>query len=140
MKYERYRASVSAMSPLQRRYLAEMAKGAQVICHSVTGGKYEAWREVGDDFRLMRTAKGLDLAGMSSLRTLFPMVVSDKNEKYDYEFLCLPGEFREAANELLTLTMPVPDVIRVQHEYQQRQLQLTDLDESLTREFESPRM
>lgn len=130
----------AGLSSVQRRFLAAMAEGAQVL-QTTSSGAYQAWSEQGDAGRVAQVQGGLAKTDMIAMKLLLPMIEKGFNETWGYEFYFLPGQVRASVKEVLTLSMPAPEPIRMQVEWRLQQAERTaSLDSSDDGQSAPPRM
>lgn len=105
-----------------------MARGAQVL-RPYDGAPFEAWVENASG-SLELAAKGISLAEMKSMRVILPFIEASRNEQFGYDFMYMPGAYRQQVGEALTLTMPAPEIVRLQAQFKARQHEATSIDAS----------
>jgi hypothetical protein len=106
-----------SLSAAQRRFLAAMAGGAQVL-QVYPGHAYSAWKER-EDGKIVEVCKGLSVNDFRSMRLLMPMVAKGANATWGAEFFYIPAASRLAATDALILTQPIPEELKFRLEHAQ---------------------
>lgn len=107
---------VRALNPIQRRVLAALADGAQVLKAPGDLGFY-AYAENAETGRVVRVTPPLARADLKVMCTFLPEIQLERNVEGDYEFYYLPGAVRQEVKELLTRSMPAPDMVKTQAQW-----------------------
>lgn len=112
--------AIGGLNPLQRRVLAALADGAQLLKAPGDLG-FHAYAENINTGKVDRVTPALALADLKIMCALVPQMRLDRNVEWDYQFYYLPGAERDQAKELLTRSMPAPDMVQTQGKWRQAQ-------------------
>lgn len=110
----------ASLSAVQRRFLAAMAGGAQVL-QIYPSQSYSAWREREADGKVVQVASGLTQNDFRAMRLLLPMINKASNAASGTDFFYIPAASRMLASDALTISQPIPDELKFRLELARRQ-------------------
>lgn len=111
---------IGSLGPLQRRFLAAMAAGAQVL-KIYQNDDFSAWKERSADGKVVLVCNGLKLNDFRAMRLLLPMICQGLNQAWATEFFYVPAASRDSLNDALTLTQDMPSELRFNIERTRKQ-------------------
>lgn len=110
----------ASLGALQRRFLAAMANGAQVLQVYPRQG-FSAWQERESDGKIVQVCTGLSQNDFRAMRLLLPMISKASNPSWGTDFYYVPAASRALAKDALTLTQAVPEELMFRLEWERRQ-------------------
>lgn len=111
---------VATLEPSQRQVLAAMAGGAQVLQVEPTAD-YSAWLERPSDGKVVQACENIKPNDFRSMRLLLPMVSKAFNKAWGNDFFYLPASSRDSVRDALTMTQPIPDLLKARLEQEIRE-------------------